>query len=70
MANKPLTVARNDYMQALCDASNNSGLPAFVMLEVIERMKIQLEQLAQAELERDMKVYQSAIEAEHEKEVT
>lgn len=70
MSSKPITVARNDYMQALCDISNNSGLPAFVMMEVVERLKMQLERLAQAELERDTKAFneQSKMEKEDKHE--
>lgn len=61
MVSKPITVARNEYMKAICDISNNSGLPAFVMLEVVERLKSQLEHLVQAELERDTAAYQQAM---------
>lgn len=66
MSSKPITVARNDYMQALCDISNNSGLPAFVMMEVVERLRMQLERLAQAELERDTKAFNEQSKREKE----
>lgn len=65
MISKPITIARNEYMQAICDISNNSGLPAFVMLEVVERLKSQLEGLVQAELERDTVAYKNAMANEN-----
>lgn len=65
MITKPITIARNEFMQAICDISNNSGLPAFVMLEVVERLKSQLEGLVQAELERDTVAYKSAMAKEN-----
>lgn len=57
---KPITIRREEFMQSLCDISNQAGLPAFVMLEVIERLKNQLESMVQAEYQRDMLAYQSA----------
>lgn len=61
---KPLTLLRNDYMNALANLSNQSGLPAFVMLEVVERMKSQLEKLAEAQLQQDTAAYAKALEKE------
>jgi len=61
MAQKPITVARMDYMQKIADISNESGLPAFVMLEVIERFKSQLEQLADRQLVQDQRTYQEEL---------
>lgn len=61
MTQKPITVARMDYMQKIADISNESGLPAFIMLEVIERFKSQLEQLADQQLAQDQRAYQEAL---------
>lgn len=62
--NKPITILRNDYMSNLCAITNNSGLPAFVMIDVLERMITQLNTLAQAELQRDITLYNDALAKE------
>jgi len=64
MAEKPITILRHEYMQDLCRITNESELPAFVKLEVIERLKSQLENLAQAELERDFTLYRQDVAKE------
>lgn len=62
--NKPITVARNEYMQALVDITNQSGLPYFVIVDVLERMKSQLEKLAEAQLQQDTAAYAKVLEKE------
>ena len=62
--NKPITVARNEYMQALVDITNQSGLPYFAIVDVLERMKSQLEKLAEAQLQQDTAAYAKALEKE------
>ena len=56
---KPLSVARIEYMNAISEITNKSGLPAFVILEVIERFRSQLESLAQAEVQRDTALWKA-----------
>lgn len=50
---KPITVARQEFSEALVQLVNNSGLPAFVMRQSLAQMDNALSQLEQAQLEKD-----------------
>jgi hypothetical protein len=56
---KPITVARNEFSEALVSLVNNSGLPAFVMRQVLAQMDSALAQLEQAQLEQDKAEWES-----------
>lgn len=56
---KPITVARNEFSEALVSLVNNSGLPAFVMRQVLAQMDNALSQLEQAQLEQDKAEWES-----------
>lgn len=66
--NKPITVARNDYIQAICDISNKSGLPAFVKVDVLERILIEVRSVADMELKRDEAEYRASLQKEKNKD--
>ena len=70
MPNKSITIIRHEFMQSLADTTNRTDLPAFVKLEVIERLKSQLENLVQAEYERDLAAYQAELEQERSARTT
>jgi len=59
MARKPITVARRDYMAAVCEATNKSGLPAFVVVDVLEKVLSELRPAMDAELKRDFAAYEA-----------
>lgn len=61
--NKPLTVARYDLINAICDAINNSGLPAFVVVECLERILNETKNIADAEYQRDLQLYKEGSES-------
>lgn len=65
MALKPITVAQREYKAAIYDLTNYSGLPAFVMIDVLERVVNQLRPLVDEEYKKDSAEYQAAIEAEN-----
>lgn len=65
MAGKPLTVARHDYMQAMVDATNNSNLPAFVIVEVLENLLREMRPMMDAELKRDLATYRASMQEVH-----
>lgn len=50
---KPITVAREELMQAIIDAVNASGLPAFVSAEILEKLHTEAEDLAARQYEQD-----------------
>ena len=56
---KPITVARNEFSEALVSLVNNSGLPAFVMRQVLAQMDSALAQLEQVQLEQDKAEWES-----------
>ena len=60
---KPITVAREDFAEKLADTINESGLPAFVIIETLERTISHLKVIAQQQYEKD----KAAWEAEEEK---
>lgn len=66
MVQKPLTVARRDYMQGIVDLTNSSGLPAFVMVEVLEHTLNELRPLMGSELKRDEAAWRAAVLKETE----
>lgn len=59
MARKPITVARRDYMAAVCEATNKSGLPAFVVVDVLERVLKEMRSAADTEVQRDFARYEA-----------
>ena len=64
MASIPITVARQKYIEEICSITNKSGLPAFVIADVLERTLIEVKGLSQKELSRDMAQYQAQLAAE------
>ncbi len=66
---KPITVARRDYMSLICEATNTCGLPAFVIVEVLENILNQMRPAMDAELKRDEAAYRATLQRTEEKEV-
>lgn len=64
--NKPITIARRDYLHGIVDLSNKSMLPAFVMVDVLERVTNELRQLAEGELKHDEATYRAALQKEQQ----
>lgn len=56
-----MTIARNEYIQMLCDVTNSIELPAFVKADVVERLLSELRRLAVSELESDTREYEAQI---------
>ena len=61
MIPKPITVARRDYMKGIVDLTNNSGLPTFVVVEVLEKTLKELRPLMDIELKREEAFYREAL---------
>ena len=68
--NKPITVARRDYMEAFIQLTNDAHLPAFVLIDILEQAVRELKTLAEKELARDEAMWQGQVEAakDHEEE--
>jgi hypothetical protein len=55
---KPITVAREDFIQSLDALAASSGLPAFVMIEVYQGLARELEPLAIRQYQMDKQIYE------------
>lgn len=54
---KPITIARHDTLDAVVKTLNESGLPAFVQVDILEDVLRELERLERIEYARDLKTY-------------
>lgn len=61
---KPVTVARQEFIQDLTSIINNSGLPPFIIEPILKDMYRDVMVAAQRQLEHDMKAYHESLEAE------
>ena len=59
---KPITVARNEYIQQIVALSNQAQLPAFAKIEVLKLCIDELQQIAEQELQRDTELYNQSLE--------
>ncbi len=59
---KPLTVARQEFAENIVEVINNSGLPAFVMLEIVQSCERELTKLSQTQYEKDKAEYEESKE--------
>lgn len=66
MPQKPITIARRDYAQDIVNLTNNSGLPAFVMVDVLEHVLNELRPLMNTEVKRDEATWRAAMQKENE----
>lgn len=57
---KPLTVARQEFAENIVEVINNSGLPAFVMLEIVQSCERELTKLSQQQYEKDKEKYEKS----------
>ena len=61
---KPITLARRDYIQSVCDLTSKSGLPAFVVVNVLESILAQMRNEVEVEIKRDEAQYRAALQNE------
>lgn len=59
---KPITLKREDFVNDLVKLVNESGLPAFVMLDIFREVILQVQNLARQEYEADKKAFEEASE--------
>ena len=57
MGIKPITLRRDECIHAICDAINASGLPAFVIVDLLDRIILEERKMANAEYQRDLQNY-------------
>lgn len=49
----PITLARRDYVDKICDITNKCGLPAFVIADILEKILSKVRQQEELEVKRD-----------------
>ena len=59
MEQKSVVLARRDYINQICEVTNKSGLPAFVIVDVLEHVLAEARNLAETEYQRELEVYQA-----------
>jgi hypothetical protein len=59
MNNKPITIIREEFIQALVELCNNSGLPFFVIEDVLKGMLQEVHSANLKQLEEDKKRYEA-----------
>lgn len=64
--NKPITIARQEFTQAIVDAVNNAELPMFVISDILKFALTEVDKLAQAQYEADVKAWEEGQEKKDE----
>lgn len=66
MIQKPITVARAEFIENLTSLINTSGLPSFMIEPILKDFLSDIRLMAQQQLETDRKRYNELLEAEKE----
>ena len=61
MNNKPITIARDEFIQNAVDLCNNSGLPFFVIEDVLTDLLKDIHTASLQQLEADKKRYEAQL---------
>jgi len=61
---KPLSVKREEFLQAIVKAVNEAELPAFVALEVLKGVTAEAANVAQQQLEAERRAYYESLAKE------
>lgn len=59
---KPITLVREDFINNIIDTCNNSGLPFFMIEDIMKDLIQQIHAAAKQQLEEDRKKYQAELE--------
>lgn len=63
---KPITVARKEFIDKLVELINGSGLPAFILADVLAGCMKEVSELADKQYQADLKAYKESEEKEAE----
>lgn len=66
---KPITVARADFISELTTLINNAGLPPFIVEPILKDILFEVKTLAQKQLEQDIENYHKALEQSGNRDV-
>ncbi len=65
---KPLTVAREEFVTNLVNLVNESGLPMFVVLDVLKSAVSEVQEAAKLQYEKEKEAYEKENHIEEETE--
>mgnify|MGYP007056168032 CR=1 FL=1 len=65
---KPITIIREEFTNALAAMINESGLPAFVISEILSNTLNAVREAEMRQLASDKKYYEQALKEQEEKE--
>lgn len=57
---KPITIRRAECIDGICTAINASGLPAFVVVEILDRIRADAQRMMDQEYQRDIAMYKES----------
>jgi hypothetical protein len=66
MNNKPITILRDEFIQNVVNLCNESGLPFFVIEDVLSGLLKETHAASIKQLEEDKKLYEAQIKAKDE----
>lgn len=58
---KPVTVARQDFIDGIVGLINTSGLPAFIITDILKDVQTEMVRQANDQYEKDRAAYEEAI---------
>lgn len=64
---KPLSVVREEFVNNLVELINNSGLPMFIVLDILKAAQEEVKVAAAKQYESEKKAYEESCEKEEEK---
>ena len=62
MNNKPITVKRQEFIESIVADINDSGLPFFVIVEVLSSILPELRKQVDVQFEQDKKAYEESLD--------
>jgi len=62
MENKPAIIKFKETEQRLIEIINNSGLPAFILVSMVEKILVKLQELEQQDLQKETEEYNKSKE--------
>ena len=66
--NKPITIVYEDFKQELANLINNSGLPAFIIENVLQSYLNETRNIVKAQYQFDKNQYESSLLEENEED--
>lgn len=61
IAKKPLSIARNDLMNSMVDAINNSYLPIMIVEYVVKDLYMEVRAMAQKQYDKEQEEYNASL---------